>query len=50
MSLAFASAPLSAEQARVESIDYQAVVYDLGRLDLERRKVIADLSLHYTGW
>ena len=23
---------------------------DLGGLDLERRKVIADLSLHYTGW
>lgn len=23
---------------------------DLGGLDLERRKVIADLLLHYTGW
>ncbi len=23
---------------------------DLGGLDLERRKVIADLTLHYTGW
>jgi hypothetical protein len=23
---------------------------DFGGLDLERRKVIADLSLHYTGW
>jgi len=23
---------------------------DFGGLDLERRKVIADLTLHYTGW
>jgi len=23
---------------------------DLGDFDLERRKVIADLLLHYTGW
>ncbi|MEO9332746.1 MULTISPECIES: hypothetical protein [Gammaproteobacteria] len=23
---------------------------DLGGLDLQRRKVIADLTLHYTGW
>ena len=23
---------------------------DLGLLDLERRRVIADLTLHYTGW
>ena len=111
MSLAFASAPLSVEQARTESIGFQALAYvgkrlplqllcsaaghyigtadadgpvlssgqrmflsamvsfynsreggamlkrcgfeglsDLGGLDLERRKVIADLTLHYNGW
>ncbi|WP_459056959.1 hypothetical protein [Stenotrophomonas sp. PSU-St22] len=46
MSLAFASAPLSAEQARAESIGYQALVYVGKRLPLQ---VLCSAAGHYIG-
>ena len=46
MSLAFASAPLSAEQARAESIGYQALAYVGKRLPLQ---VLCSAAGHYIG-
>lgn len=46
MSLAFASAPLSAEQARAESIGYQALAYVGKRLHLQ---VLCSAAGHYIG-
>jgi hypothetical protein len=46
MSLAFASAPLSAEQARADSIGYQALAYVGKRLPLQ---VLCSAAGHYIG-
>ena len=46
MSLAFASAPMSAEQARAESIGYQALAYVGKRLPLQ---VLCSAAGHYIG-
>ena len=46
MSLAFASAPLSAEQAHAESIGYQALAYVGKRLPLQ---VLCSAAGHYIG-
>lgn len=46
MSLAFASAPFSAEQARAESIGYQALAYVGKRLRLQ---VLCSAAGHYIG-
>jgi len=46
MSLAFATAPLSAEQARAESIGYQALAYVGKRLPLQ---VLCSAAGHYIG-
>ena len=46
MSLAFASAPMSAEQARVESIGYQALAYVGKRLPLQ---VLGSAAAHSFG-
>lgn len=46
MSLAFASAPLSVELARVESIGHQALAYVGKRLSLQ---VLSSAAGHYIG-
>ena len=46
MSLAFASAPVSVELARVESIGYQALAYVGKRLPLQ---VLCSAAGHYIG-
>ncbi|MDX9701280.1 MAG: hypothetical protein RBT55_17050 [Rhodocyclaceae bacterium] len=50
MSLAFASAPLSAAQARTEAIGYLALAYTGKRLPLQVRHSAADLALATGNW